>query len=873
MSEITIFTRRGGELSKRIKLGDDGRLVITPAAAMTKGSARRAPIADVRELAAVIERLECNEAIALGALRTDLPDQVRVVTKDKLNGAAGAAGLIARTSDFICYQQRQSAFALLDLDLKGMPSVVADRLTALGGFWEALVAALPALRDIGRVVRRSTSAGLRHTDTGEMLDGSGGTHIFITAQDGGDVERFLKTLHERCWLSGYGWIMLSKAGTMLERSIVDRSVGAPERLVFEAAPILTPPLAQDAESRRPIATEGALLDTLAACPPLTAAERATLDQLVTEAKQKAQPEADKVRAAYVDKRAEALAKRKNITKEEAVRVIESLCRGVLLPDVELFFVDKKLKGCTVGDVLNDPERFEKKALADPIEGTSYGRTTAMVMRRRDDGRPWIKSFAHGGVSYSLERAAAEAPPPRSLDEAHAVFRKRLGDDYDTASGVSLHDFHAYMPMHSYIFMPTREAWPASSVNNRIPPIMQGGKSITASAWLDKNRSVEQMTWAPGQDVIICDRLVSEGGWIERPGVSCLNLYRQPTIEMGNAAEAGPWLEHVRKVYPDDADAIIMRLAYKVQHPGDKINHGLVLGGSPGIGKDTMLEPVKDAIGPWNFIEISPHHMLGRFNGFAKSVILRISEARDLGDVDRFQFHERLKIYQAAPPDVSRIDEKNLREYYVFNCCFVIITTNRKDSLYLPADDRRNYVAWSNLEKEDFNDDYWRSVWGWYKHGGIGHVAAYLAALDVTAFDPKAPPPKTPVFWEIVDLNSAPENDELADALDSLAEKKDAQGNPIRPDAVTIEQIVDAVSADGSPGSLYAWLTDRRNRRSIPHRLEQCGYVSVRNGSCKDRRWVIGGTRHVVYARAELCIRDRHAAVEELVRANEKPQGQ
>ena len=28
-------------------------------------------------------------------------------------------------------------------------------------------------------------------------------------------------------------------------------------------------------------------------------------------------------------------------------------------------------------------------------------------------------------------------------------------------------------------------------------------------------------------------------------------------------------------------------------------------------------------------------MLGRFNGFLKSVILRISEARDLGEFDRF----------------------------------------------------------------------------------------------------------------------------------------------------------------------------------------------------------------------------------------------
>ena len=57
------------------------------------------------------------------------------------------------------------------------------------------------------------------------------------------------------------------------------------------------------------------------------------------------------------------------------------------------------------------------------------------------------------------------------------------------------------------------------------------------------------------------------------------------------------------------------LAHRVQRPEEKINHALVLGGSQGIGKDTALEPVKHAIGPWNFFEVSPQQMLGRFNGF------------------------------------------------------------------------------------------------------------------------------------------------------------------------------------------------------------------------------------------------------------------
>ena len=49
------------------------------------------------------------------------------------------------------------------------------------------------------------------------------------------------------------------------------------------------------------------------------------------------------------------------------------------------------------------------------------------------------------------------------------------------------------------------------------------------------------------------------------------------------------------------------------------------------------------------------------------------------------------------------------------------------------------------------------------------------------FDPKAPPPKTPAFWDIVDANRAPEDAELADVLDKL-------GNP---DATTLIQIANA----------------------------------------------------------------------------------
>jgi hypothetical protein len=421
-------------------------------------------------------------------------------------------------------------------------------------------------------------------------------------------------------------------------------------------------------------------------------------------------------------------------------------------------------------------------------------------------------------------------------------------------GMSIHDFRAFMPMpDKFIYGPTREMWPGSSVDARVRPIFIGRTEsgekvyIPASQWLKRHRPVEQMTWAPGEPLLIEHRLITEGGFIERRDVTVFNLYRPPNIVRGDASKAGPWLDHVRKIYPEDADHIIKWCAQRVQHPEVKINHALVLGGAPGIGKDTMLEPVKRAVGPWNCNEVAPSTVMERFNDFLKSVILRISEAHDLGEVSRYSLYERTKAYTASPPDVLRVDQKFVNGHHVLNCVGIVYTTNHKDSLYLPPDDRRHYVAWSELTKASFEDGYWNQLWGWYDNGGGDrHVAAYLAELDLSSFDPKAPPPKTAAFWFAVDANRAPEGSELADILDKMG----------RPTAVTVAQIAEKASYD-----FEKWLEDRKNRRAIPHRLAECGYVAVRNDiDTRDGQWRIGGKRQVVYAHESLSPRDRFKAV-------------
>jgi len=291
-------------------------------------------------------------------------------------------------------------------------------------------------------------------------------------------------------------------------------------------------------------------------------------------------------------------------------------------------------------------------------------------------------------------------------------------------GAKLTDFWAYLPTHSYIYIPTREMWPASAINGALPRVpVPGENPMPPSAWLDQKRAVQQAVWSPGEPEIIEDRVMAVAGWTPHPGAAVFNLYRPPApLPSANGEDAKLWLEHLQRIYPEDWTHVLHWLAHRVQYPSVKCNQALVLGGMQGIGKDTLLEPVKRAVGPWNCQEISPQQMLGRFNGWAKAVLVTMSEARDLGDASRFSLYEHSKSYIAAPPTVIRVDEKHLREHYVANVLGLVITTNNaSDGLFLPADDRRHFVAWSPCDRKDFGSGFWEDFWGYLERGGAAAV--------------------------------------------------------------------------------------------------------------------------------------------------------
>ena len=82
--------------------------------------------------------------------------------------------------------------------------------------------------------------------------------------------------------------------------------------------------------------------------------------------------------------------------------------------------------------------------------------------------------------------------------------RRLLDKFRDAAGkmkskgVRFDDFVAYLPRHTYIFMPTNEHWPAESVNAqlpRVPRIYPDGKPMLETKGKNKGvASRSRRTW-------------------------------------------------------------------------------------------------------------------------------------------------------------------------------------------------------------------------------------------------------------------------------------------------------------------------------------------------------------------------------------------
>ncbi len=154
--EITRLASATGPLTKRIRLADDGALISDGAVClMGRGAASRLRLAGMGAFARQLETLETNQAIALGALAADLPDEVEITTQRKLAAMNGPRRPTSSPAPPATSPTAPTAGARADRHRhQGYAARGRRPDQAIGGYWAALA------RRAGSGARRPRRANL-----------------------------------------------------------------------------------------------------------------------------------------------------------------------------------------------------------------------------------------------------------------------------------------------------------------------------------------------------------------------------------------------------------------------------------------------------------------------------------------------------------------------------------------------------------------------------------------------------------------------------------------------------------------------------------------------------------------------------------------
>ncbi|MGR0480936.1 MAG: DNA primase family protein [Candidatus Electronema sp. V4] len=420
---FTCFTKDDGILTKRMKLADGQLVKDTSECRMSKGQAQTVTLTPA-EFGAFLQGLKQNQAIAHGICGHS---KVEIVSKSRETGAKSRGGLpvIARSKEHFRYPEGPGLLMLdhdkardnaVSLDAKALTAYSPDKLA------EIISNFFPEIKQAAYVSSCSTSSCIHNTETNEELRGKGaGFHLYLFPNNAADVPRFLAVLGKRLVLAGYGRVEISRAGSLLERTLADLLVGSPERLDFVAGAVCDKGL----EQRRPEPEQhpGGLLDT-AKLPDLSTEEEAAYQEIIRQLKEQAQPKQETVKAAYVEQEAEKLASGSGgtISLEQARETVKTR-QSHVLADADLLLFGHLKEPVSVAHALDNGPAFDGRACADPLE-PEYNSSRSTAKFYWNDGKPIVRSHAHGGIQYTFSRFSAEEPVDFEAAAAELVERTK-----------------------------------------------------------------------------------------------------------------------------------------------------------------------------------------------------------------------------------------------------------------------------------------------------------------------------------------------------------------------------------------------------------------------------------------------------------------
>ena len=222
-------------MGKIFYCGHDGSIHKQSNGLFTNGRVKQLETPSSIDLTKLVKALEPTDALCLGVPKGDIPSAAVTSRHRSEHLRKNGINCITRTKEYFAFPEGEG-WLLIDYDDKGIPESIHEAIEAHGGVFQILLRLWPQLKQGDFVIKPSSSAGVHLPGT--HPSNSTGFHMFVRLRNASQVPKALQALHARCWDCGLGYHLISKSGQQLDRSIIDVSVGSPERLIFTADPIL-----------------------------------------------------------------------------------------------------------------------------------------------------------------------------------------------------------------------------------------------------------------------------------------------------------------------------------------------------------------------------------------------------------------------------------------------------------------------------------------------------------------------------------------------------------------------------------------------------------------------------------------------------------
>lgn len=223
---FTVVTRTNGQpVTKVITPDGQGGISKQPAANIHEGSMQRITM-PFNEFGPFIRTLKNNQAIVHGVPVNHGGDDFQEFQVG-LAGQENPPQRLSRTMKYLAYPTDGNCLCMFDHDPKPRQQPLSpDDLI------EAICKVVPEFADCPTWSTPSTSSCIYDTEGNELSGEGAGFHLYFPFRNPANLSAFVEALFKRLWLEGYGYIFVSQAGALLERTIFDVAVFSPERLDF-----------------------------------------------------------------------------------------------------------------------------------------------------------------------------------------------------------------------------------------------------------------------------------------------------------------------------------------------------------------------------------------------------------------------------------------------------------------------------------------------------------------------------------------------------------------------------------------------------------------------------------------------------------------